>query len=473
MNTPVIWILFPLGLAVSLYLIRRWQTVIQLIGILVTLTLAGLAWQLPIGQPLPLGPLAGPVPLELADTLTILGRRFVLDETARPVLIFVYLGLAFWFGGARLARTDRLFIPAGLAVAALLVAALAVEPFLYAALLIVIAALVCVPLLSPPGHPTGRGVLRFLVFQLMGMPFLLFAGWLISSLDAAPASRSLLMQITVLLGLGFAFFSAIFPFHTWIPMLAEESNPYAAAFVFFLLPGVVSLFGLEFLTRYTWLGTEPLVADVLRFMGAWMVVTGGVLCAFQRNLARMLGFAVIFEIGLSLLALSLASSALGARLEIFFALLLPRGIGLGTWALALSILLSRLGSLSFSAVFGLGRQMPLAAAALLLAHFSIAGFPLLAGFPVQVALWEALAGQSLPTALLSLLGAAGLLAGGIRCMAVLFTGPEDRPWEITESAGQSALLVIGLLAIFALGLLPQWFLPPLANMAHMFAGPGF
>lgn len=473
MSTPVVWILFPLGLAIALYLIRRWQGVVQILGILVTLILAGLAWRLPIGQPLPLGPLAGPAGLELADTLTVLGRRFVLGETARPVLIFVYLGLAFWFGGARLARADRLFIPAGLAVAALLVAALAVEPFLYAALLIVIAALVCVPLLSPPGHPTGRGVLRFLVFQLMGMPFLLFAGWLISSLEAAPATRTLLTQITVLLGLGFAFFSAIFPFHTWIPMLAEESNPYAAAFVFFLLPGVVSLFGLEFLTRYTWLGSEPLVSDVLRFMGAWMVVIGGVLCAFQRNLARMFGFAVIFEIGLSLLALSLASSALGARLEIFFGLLLPRGIGLATWALALSILLSRHGSLTFSAVFGSGRRMPIAAAALLLAHFSFAGFPLLAGFPVQIALWEALAGQSLPTALLSLLGTAGLLAGGLRCMAVLFTGPEDRSWEITESAGQSALLVTALLVIFALGLLPQWFLPPLANMAHMFAGPGF
>ena len=206
-------------------------------------------------------------------------------------------------------------------MAALLTAALAVEPFLFAALLIELAALACVPILSSPGKPTGRGVLRFLVFQTTGMAFILFTGWMLGQVGTTPTDPALIMRGTILLGLGFAFFMGIFPFHTWIPMLTEEARPYAAAFVFFILPGAISIFGLGFLERYTWLGALPVVYTAVRFVGALMVVTGGVWAAFQRHLGRIMGYAVTVEIGLSLLALSLGPNA--ASNEIFFSLFLP------------------------------------------------------------------------------------------------------------------------------------------------------
>lgn len=467
MSTPVLWILAPAGLGLVLYLLRSRERLAHLLGTGAALFLALLAWQLPIDELISLGPWS----IRLADTLEVLGRRFVLDDASRPLLIFVYLSVGLWFGAARAAHTSRLFVPAGMVMAALLVAALAVEPFLYAALLMVMAVMVSVPLLSPPGHPTGRGVLRYLTFMVLGMPFMLFAGWLIEGSDAGPLNPELLLPAAMLLALGFAFFAAVFPFHSWVPVLAEEAHPYAAGFVFFLLPGVVSLFGLEFYTRYAWLNTTPIIFAVLRTMGVLMVVIGGVWAAFQRNLPRMLGFTVMVETGLSLLALSLPVGAGSGRIETFVGLLLPRGVSLAVWALALTLIREHTGGeLYFRNVQGLVKRLPAASAGLLLGHFSLAGFPMLAGFPIQVALETRLAAESLPVALLVLAGHAGLLACGIRTMGVLVNGRDEEPWRFQENGGQIALLAIGSLAILLLGLLPQWFMPALMELANRFAG---
>jgi len=61
-----------------------------------------------------------------------------------------------------------------------------------------------------------------------------------------------------------------------------------------------------------------------------MVVTGGLLAAFQHHLGKIMGYAIIVETGFSLLALSLGSSS---SLNIFLLLLVPRAISLGLWAL--------------------------------------------------------------------------------------------------------------------------------------------
>lgn len=460
------WIVFPILVGIVLYFLRRWDKAVLAAGLLVSLALAGLARWMPITDTVRLGPLS----FELQDTLEVFGRRFLLDENSRPVLVFAYLSTAAWFAGSRAARVSRMWIPLGLVMAALFVAALAVEPFLYAALLIEMAVLVSIPLLSPPGHPVGRGVLRYLAFQTLGMPFLLFAGWMIEGAGGAPVSPALIPRAAVLLGLGFALLSAIFPFHTWAPMLAKESHPYTAAFVFFLLTGSAALFGLEFFTRYSWLQSTPLVVSVLRFMGALMVGLGGIAAAFQRNLGRILGMALLKEVGLSLLALSLVAGQVGNGLEIFLALLIPRGVALLLWSLALSLMKAQTQELYYRDVAGLGRQLPAATTGLFLGQLSLAGFPLLAGFPVQIALWTALASQSLPVVLLALLGSAGLLISAIRTLAVLITGPGEEPWSLGESNQQLGLLLAGTVFTLLLGLRPQWLLLSLMHLAQQLAG---
>jgi NADH-quinone oxidoreductase subunit N len=463
MSTPLVWIVIPALIAAILYLFRRWHKSTAAVGILISVLLAWLAWLVPIGEAINIGPFSA----ELSDMLVVLGRRFVLDTGDRPILILIYLGVAFWFGGSIVARTDRLFVPLGLSIAALLTAALAVEPFLYAALLIEMAALVSVPMLSSPGNQVGRGVVRFVTFQSLGMPFILYTGWMLAGVEAAPGDSQLILHAEILMGMGFAFFMAVFPFHTWIPMLAEEAHPYTAAFVFFLLTLVISFFGLSFIDRYAWLRTSVQLYFLLRLSGALMVLVGGIWSAFQRHLGRMMGYAVLVEIGLSLLAVGdgLNSDGKLALLGIFFALILPRGLGLGVWSLALAAIKNKFGELRFRSIQGVGRQMPIASASLVLAQFSMAGFPLLAGFPVRLALWLELAQRYPLESFAALIGSAGLLAGGLRALAVLVMGSREDQWQISENWDQRILLVLGGLALFVLGVFPQWFLPGLAHMA--------
>jgi len=97
-----------------------------------------------------------------SERFAVFGRQFVLGAGEREMLVVVYLTLAFFLVGALPAEVSDGFAPLGTGMAAVLVASLAVQPFLYAALFIQVAVLLGVPLLSPPNVPVERSVLRYL-----------------------------------------------------------------------------------------------------------------------------------------------------------------------------------------------------------------------------------------------------------------------------------------------------------------------
>jgi NADH:ubiquinone oxidoreductase subunit 2 (subunit N) len=200
----------------------------------------------------------------------------------------------------------------------------------------------------------------------------------------------------------------------------------------------------------------------MRLAGAGMVLFGGIWAAFQRRLGRMLAYAVIVETGLSFLAIVIqrnaTPSASGSELvsALFFSLFITRGLAMGTWALALSVFYGQAPSLRFWDVRGLGRRFPIAASALILAHFSLAGFPLLAGFPIRLAMIASLARTDPLAALWILVGMVGLLIGALRTLAVLVMGADEAPWTITESRPMQFFLLAGIAALILAGLLAPW-----------------
>jgi NADH-quinone oxidoreductase subunit N len=456
MNAPVIWIIVPLILAALTSLFRRGR-VIVILGGATTLLLAGISLLIPIDTALAIGPLS----LKIAPSLQILGRRIVLNSGEQPLLTITYGLAAFWFFGAEAAGVARRLIPVGLAILALLVASVAVQPFLYAALLIEIAALLAVPLLSPPNKKSGRGVVRFLIYQTLAMPFILFAGWLLAGVEASPADIALVAQIAILLGLGFAFLLAIFPLYTWILLLAEETSSYALGFILWLLPLTVELFGLGFLDHYTFLRESPRLVQALQVTGLLMLVTGGLGAAFERHLGRLMGYAVVAQTGMSLLAVSLGGQN---SIPVFFLLLVPHALGLGIWTLSLSVFQHTLEPVRFNTVQGMARLFPFASAGIVLANLSAVGIPLLAGFPVRLVLWEGLSEQSLGVAFWFGIGILGLLAGAIRTLAVLVMAPTGTQWQTRESWQQRMLLGLGIGVLFLLGLFPQIIYPIIANL---------
>lgn len=459
MSAPLLWIFFPGVIAVALFLARRWYRLTVLSGTILCLILAVLGWVLPVGKSVILGPWS----FRVTNTLTLLGRRLVLTSADQPMLILIYLLAAYWFGAAYLARAGRHFVPLGLGMVVVLTAALAVEPFLYAALFIELAALLAVPILATPGYPIQRGVQRFLVFQTLGMPFILFAGWMIEGTEANAGNPQTMLHAAALFLFGFSFLLAVFPFHTWVPMLSGQARPYASAFVFFILPWMVLLFGLGLLDQYAWLRTYPGLPVLLQRLGLVVCITAGVWMAFERDLGRILGYAILAETGHSILALGLSNGVILSA-----AMVLPRALALGIWALGLVILKDHLADLRYAAVHGAARRLPVASAAVLLAHFSIAGFPLLAGFPVRLALWQSAAVESSWIALGAMVSAVGLFASGLRTLAVLVMGMEEEPWQVTEHWSVNLFLGIGIAALLLIGVAPELFLPQVTQMLQSF-----
>lgn len=469
MSSAAIWVLAP-GIAGGvLFLLRRNEKTVIAAATGIAALLALLAWFLSIGEALPFLP-----SITIQDTLVVLGRKFVLSDADRPYLLLIYLVVAMWLGGSWAARSGSTLAPIGLVISSLLTAALAVEPPLYAAMLIELAALVSIPVLAPPGKPASRGVLRFLTFQTLGMPFILSTGWFLPVVVSDPLSKPIITAIVLLL-LGFALISAIFPFHTWLISLASEINPYPAAFIYFILLSNIAFFGVNFIDHLEWLHNFGLLYSIMRIMGSLMIFSGGLWAAFQRHLGRIMGYGILVIIGSSLLAISLggpisdsstlASTPSSTTTNLFLAIILPNGLALAIWALALSIIRSNTENLTFRKVRGVAFQMPIASTGMLAAHFSLASLPLLAGFPLYLTLFSKISTISFPTAIFAMLGIGGLMFAALRTMAVLFSNSDENPtWSITENRTQVFLLLAGVCLLLRFGLVPHMLLPLFAAL---------
>ena len=422
MSAPLIWILFPSLVGTGLFFLRRRPRLQHSLGVLTALLLAAAAWWLPMGEPIDLRLWAGVPSLTISDTLLILGRRISLGATARPWLALIFTSASFWFIGAYAARAPSLFIPLGLIITAAITAALAIQPTVYAILIFAILAMICVPLLSAPGEPVPPGVLRFMTFQTLGVALLLLADWLLPLAAVNPGDLAQTLRAVLLLCLGFALVSAILPFHTWAPMLAQDAHPYSVTFVFIMITTSASFLGLQYLERFGRLQTGfGAVADILLLAGIAMILAGGLWAAFERDLGRMLGFGLVTSMGLNLISIALwTNSPAGAsRQNLFSAQMLSVQLALAIWTLALSILRPVTGSLHFRAVQGLGRRLPIATLAIALGSFSLAGLPGLASFPTLTPLLAA-AGRASPGLVgPALLGLAFSMAAAIRALAVL------------------------------------------------------
>jgi NADH:ubiquinone oxidoreductase subunit 2 (subunit N) len=190
----------------------------------------------------------------------------------------------------------------------------------------------------------------------------------------------------------------------------------------------------------------------------------------------MLGHAIVLETGLSMMAIGL-NQPIG--LALFFALLLPRAVSLLVWSGTLSHLEQRAGArLTLAGVRGLAGRYPLVSAGLLLAMFSLAGLPLLSGFPFRWLLSQALAVETPWAAAAVLAGSLGLLMAAIRVIAALVDAPpaetrEGLEEEMRRPPAQDLatwlFLVSGGLGSLLVGCFPQWFMPFFARVALMFS----
>jgi formate hydrogenlyase subunit 3/multisubunit Na+/H+ antiporter MnhD subunit len=392
----------------------------------------------------------GDQPFPLTNQTNIAGLQIQITNANRPMLILQYAFLAYLFIGSQAIRIHDDFISISLIISSLVICGISTTPTIFGILFFQPAIFLSAFLLTPAGSKPGSGVLRFLVFQVIGMTFLLLAGWSISAGVDILEQPNAVQRSLSLFGAGFSFLFAVFPLHTWITKLSEDQHPFGVIFVVGSFLGGYSFLFMSLLENYSWLFEWENIQEVIRYAGALVVISAGFGAAFHRSMGRLFGFAVLVEIGHSLLTISLDQTYL------FYALLPPRVFAISLWGLGLSVLRANSPDLSLGSVQGMGRQFPVTSGALILAQFSLSGIPLLAGFPLLLILWRAIADLSIGLAIWIFLGSMGLLIGSLRSFVTLVTDPEEKAWQGQEEPLQISFFVVGVFSLVLMGLIPHW-----------------
>jgi NADH-quinone oxidoreductase subunit N len=291
-----------------------------------------------------------------------------------------------------------------------------------------------------------------------------------AALTAADAPAALSLAAMALLIVGFAFKTALVPFHMWTPDAYQgaptpvtgfmSAATKAAAFAAFLRVFAGAFGGLG----WSWV-------PGLWTLAAITMLVGAVLAIVQDDLKRMLAYSAVAHAGYALVGL-VAVTREGVSGTLFY-LLVYAVMSLGAFGV-LSLLERRQSrAVSIADVRGLGRRYPVQAGMFALFLLSLAGIPGTAGFMAKLAVFRAgvQGGQSL---LVVIAVVSSMIAAFfyIRVIRVMFM--EDEPAEFAAlplhtPTGASTGLAISATVVVVLGILPTAVID-LARQAAAFAG---
>ncbi len=272
---------------------------------------------------------------------------------------------------------------------------------------------------------------------------------------AAPASPEyLVLAATLALGLGCMLLLGAFPFRVWSSALLHDVDPARVALVALVLQPAALLMTGALAQDLGWL-RAPLGAAGLRIAGIVSLLAAGVLAFGEARLERVIGHALLFDVGAALLALAdrtpldqhLIVASIGVRV-----------LGVLAWSSGLSTL--RAGREDDAlGLQGIGLRLPLATTAFLAGPLAIVGYPLLAGFPLRWALIVE-RGFGDPVAATALIvGLGGIGFATFRSLTALITPVQGAATLRFEDRGSPAIVAaVTLLAILLTASYPQfWF----------------
>jgi multicomponent Na+:H+ antiporter subunit D len=207
------------------------------------------------------------------------------------------------------------------------------------------------------------------------------------SLAGRPADR-LVVVAFLLLMVGFFVKAAVVPFHFWL----ADAYALAPTVVGVLFAGVVSELGLYAVARVYWTvfsGPLEAVQGLRTIMLAGAVTTalvGGVMCVLQHHLARMLAYATVSHVGLTLAGFALLGPA-GTGGAVLY--LVADGLVKGALFISVGIIDHHLRDTDELRLAGRGRHLPWTAALLVAGALGLAGVPPFGTFLGKALLEEA------------------------------------------------------------------------------------
>lgn len=193
--------------------------------------------------------------------------------------------------------------------------------------------------------------------------------------DGPPPAPFLFGMALVLASL--AFKVAVFPFHSWVPDVYEGAPAPVTAFLA-MGSKAAGFAGLSRLMMTVFMPAQsPKLTLVLAVLAALTVVYGNLAAIPQRNVKRLLAYSSIGHAGYLLMAMAAFWHTGKEAMAFYLASYTVSSAGAFLTVVWIS---NRLKSDDLIAYAGLSRRSPLLAAGMLLAVFSLAGVPPLAGF---------------------------------------------------------------------------------------------
>jgi NADH:ubiquinone oxidoreductase subunit 2 (subunit N) len=308
--------------------------------------------------------------------------------------------------------------------------------------------------------------------QTIALPFILLSGWMVTGIESAPSASTLILRGAVLILIGFSLWLAVFPLHTWLPMLADKTHPWVFSFVFLMQQSSLSIFLLKVLDQFAWLRNLNGVFPAMQWVGVLTVLAGGVLASLQTKVNRILAYLILIETGYSVLAIGLISQGGGEALALSF---LPRALAYLQYAYTLSSIQQIAPEIDggFPSLRGLFTRLPFHSMSLIISLLSLLGLPALGLFPARRMLWNSGAGLTLHYTPLLGLAVAGMALFILRLMDTLLTTDPNAPSPTLTAQGEESIWQILVLCFFTLlsllvGIFPHVFLNPFLGILEPF-----
>lgn len=202
----------------------------------------------------------------------------------------------------------------------------------------------------------------------------------VAAIAASGSYEIPMLVILVVISVGLAIKSGLYPFHTWIPDTYGYATPTASA----ILSGLVSKGYIFLLIKifYRVLGMETVtgsrMGNVLFVFGLAGMIMGSVHAILQKDTRRMIAYSSVAQIGYVYMGIGLGTTA-GMTAAVFHifthsatkALLFISAVGLYEVSG---------GKKDYKSLRGAGYRNPLAGIGFAVGSLSMVGFPMLAGF---------------------------------------------------------------------------------------------
>ncbi len=274
--------------------------------------------------------------------------------------------------------------------------------------------------------------------------------------QAGGAAAILVMGMALLI-IGFAFKTASVPFHMWAPDVYEgapapvtgfmSAGPKAAAFAAFV--------------RIFMEGLPQLETDwvmVIWILAVLTMTAGNIIALVQENIKRMLAYSSIAHAGYVLVAF-LAAGELGLT-SILYYMLVYTFMNLGAFAVITMLAGAGESRVKVEDYRGVGYEHPMAALAMSLFLFSLAGIPPTGGFMGKFYIFSAAVKQGfIWLAIIGVLNSVVSVYYYLRVTVAMYMKPPEQPEDVPAATALSPALVLAVVisayGVLTLGLFPS------------------